>query len=509
MFALSDQALDLGALHRASRHIGAGGYASFEGWVRDHNEGRQVRSLEYEAYPGLALKEGRLILDEARERFGVIRAACVHRTGHLGLEDIAVWVGVSAAHRGEAFAACRYIIDEVKHRVPIWKKEHYVDGDSGWVNCERCATHGHEHHEIHAAGCDAGGAILPADYYARQLNLADVGLGGQKRLGDARVLVVGAGGLGAAALPALAAAGVGHIGICEADRLEVSNLHRQTIYRADQVTQPKGELAAAYLRALNPLIKVEVHPNRITAANIEAMLAPYDIVLDCTDNFEAKFLLNDGAMAFSRVLVQASIYQYEGQLLIVNPHRKGPCLRCIWPEMPAPDCTGSCAEAGVLGSVPAILGAMQAMEALKIILDLPRQPETVMTFIDLLTLRMRQARVPRDNPRCRCHQPGTSYPLHCDEDLEIPWETVEKARCELVLIDIREERDQKAAPVAWADIALPASKLLYHGLPTVPHKRSVLCCTRGLRSRQLAQALRDGGDTNVYSLKDGLNGLKA
>ena len=126
----------------------AGGYAAFEGWVRNHNEGHAVTRLEYEAFEALANKEGERIVAEAISRFGVLRAACVHRTGSLAIGELAVWVGVSSRHRAEAFAACRYIIDEVKHRVPIWKKEHYANGDSGWVNCERCAQpheHSHEH----------------------------------------------------------------------------------------------------------------------------------------------------------------------------------------------------------------------------------------------------------------------------------------------------------------------------------------------------------------------------
>ncbi|MGA3156323.1 MAG: molybdenum cofactor biosynthesis protein MoaE [Steroidobacteraceae bacterium] len=136
-----------------------GGFVAFEGWVRDHNEGQRVTGLEYEAFAPLARREGERILIEARERFGVQSALCVHRVGALKLGDLAVYVAVSAAHRDEAFRACRYIIDEVKHRVPIWKKEHYVNGDSGWVNCERCtvvapetptlalptASHRHEH----------------------------------------------------------------------------------------------------------------------------------------------------------------------------------------------------------------------------------------------------------------------------------------------------------------------------------------------------------------------------
>ena len=134
---------------------GAGGYASFEGWVRDHNEGLEVVGLEYEAFQELAVKEGERIVAEALLRFPVKHALCLHRVGALGLSDMAVWVGVSSVHRGEAFDACRFIIDEVKHRVPIWKKEHYRSGDSGWVNCERCAAapeHGHDRgrdHEHH------------------------------------------------------------------------------------------------------------------------------------------------------------------------------------------------------------------------------------------------------------------------------------------------------------------------------------------------------------------------
>jgi len=116
-----------------------GGYAAFEGWVRDSNEGQRVRGLEYEAFEELAVREGGRIVAEALARFGAARAACVHRVGELAVGELAVWVGVSAPHRDEAFRACRYIIDEVKHRLPIWKKEHYLNGDSGWVNCERCA----------------------------------------------------------------------------------------------------------------------------------------------------------------------------------------------------------------------------------------------------------------------------------------------------------------------------------------------------------------------------------
>lgn len=126
---------------------GAGAYVSFEGWIRNVNDGREVLRLEYEACEPVAIDEGQRVVEEALSRFSLLKARCVHRVGLLEIGECAVWVGVSSAHRDEAFEACRFIIDEVKVRLPIWKKEHYVDGNSGWVNCERCATHGHSHEQ--------------------------------------------------------------------------------------------------------------------------------------------------------------------------------------------------------------------------------------------------------------------------------------------------------------------------------------------------------------------------
>jgi molybdopterin synthase catalytic subunit len=140
VFRFIHTAIEPQTLHQALADPACGGYAAFEGWVRDTSDGERVRRLEYEAFEALAAREGERILAEAIERFGVAHAACVHRLGNLAVGELAVWVGVSAAHRAEAFEACRYIIDEVKHRLPIWKKEHYESGDSGWVNCERCAA---------------------------------------------------------------------------------------------------------------------------------------------------------------------------------------------------------------------------------------------------------------------------------------------------------------------------------------------------------------------------------
>ena len=142
MIEVSDKSIDTDALRRSLFNPGAGGFCVFEGWVRNENEGHEVERLEYEAYDPLVLVEGQKVIDEARERFGFLDARCVHRVGLLEIGDCAVWIGVASAHRDEAFRACRYIIDQIKVRLPIWKKEHYVNGDSGWVACERCASHG-------------------------------------------------------------------------------------------------------------------------------------------------------------------------------------------------------------------------------------------------------------------------------------------------------------------------------------------------------------------------------
>lgn len=144
-FRIETEAFDCEALRQSMADAGAGACVTFEGWVRNENEGMAVARLEYESYAAMADKEGAKIIKEARDKFPIIHAACVHRVGLLEIGEIAVWVGVSGGHRGEAFDACRYIIDQIKHRVPIWKKEHYVEGESGWVRCEACAAAGHDH----------------------------------------------------------------------------------------------------------------------------------------------------------------------------------------------------------------------------------------------------------------------------------------------------------------------------------------------------------------------------
>lgn len=205
------------------------------------------------------------------------------------------------------------------------------------------------------------------DRYARHIILREIGGPGQNRLKAARVLVVGAGGLGSPGLLYLAAAGVGTLGIVDDDTVALSNLQRQVLHVTERVGRLKVESAAASLGAINPHVTVEAHAVRLDAGNAAALVAAYDMVLDGSDNFATRHAVNAACVAARRPLVGAAIGQWEGQLSIWAPHLGGPCLACAFPEVPAAGLAPSCAEAGVVGALPGVLGAMQALEAIKLI----------------------------------------------------------------------------------------------------------------------------------------------
>jgi sulfur-carrier protein adenylyltransferase/sulfurtransferase len=528
-FAFSDRPLDSAAERARIEDPACGGYASFEGWVRDFNDGRPVERLEYEAYAELAVKEGERIVAEAVDRFGVRHARCVHRVGELRLGELAVWVGVSATHRGEAFAACRYIIDEVKHRVPIWKKEHYVDGDSGWVNCERCAAAGvaadavaaHEHlgdgghAHVHQGGHgEAAGPELPQPHpaglprpdYSRQMVLPEVGSDGQARIRRARVLVVGAGGLGVPVLGYLAGAGVGTLGILDGDILEPSNLHRQTLYALDDVGRPKALLAAERLRALNPEVDVRAYAERADRERLPALAAGYDVLVDCSDNFTTRFVVNDVAVGLGKAAVLASVYQYEGQLQVLKPG--GACLRCVWPEATRDGLVGNCAEAGVLGPVPGVLGSLQALEVLKLVLGLPSNAEGAVVLVDLGTLETRRIRAPRAAccaGRDCVRLAAAAGAIEAESGIELDVATLDEAAAnDYVVVDLRDPNEVALEPAPGPHLHIPLDRLLDDPAQLDVARRYLLLCARGQRSRAAALALRQAGLRSVWSLRGGL-----
>jgi adenylyltransferase/sulfurtransferase len=518
MFKLSPTPLEQTNLREGFKASSAGAFASFEGWVRNHQDGKSVVTLEYETHPPLCESEAQKIFDEARSKFSVIDVRCFHRVGKLQIGEMAVWVGVLAEHRNAAFKACRYIIDELKTRLPIWKKEYYSEGSSEWIGAEAGAGG-----ELLGPSARRGSSqdLTPhasqfseASYYSRQINLPELGQEGQQRLKNAKILVVGAGGLGCAALTSLAGAGVGTIGICEFDLLEESNLHRQFLYAHQDIGQPKASLAARRLQELNPYIHIIIHPQKLDAMNAAEIMKPYTIVLDCTDNFPAKFLLNDACFLLKKILVQASIYQNEGQCRIYRPGPAG-CLRCLWPSIPEEECIGNCAQAGVLGVVPSVFGHLQAWEVLKIIVRMEGQlhQQTVLGNLQTHHWETIEQVADPDCPLC-----GSSPSIivlekenyNPSSPLTVSFADIAKGRLKkYILIDVREASERKNDPILGIETrSLPVSRFSIDDIPYSHNETYVLICAKGIRSYALTQQLYDEGLTNFRSLKGGWEEIK-
>lgn len=492
-FFISAEPIDCTSLSKTLKNESSGAFASFEGWVRNKNEGLPVTALEYEVFHDLAITEGQKVLEEAISRFELTDAMAVHREGRLALGDCAIWIGVTSPHRHEALSACRYIIDEVKHRLPVWKKEHYAGRDPQWVNCQH-----HPHHTLPEA-------ISPEEFYARQMQLPTVGAAGQEKLSSAKILIVGAGGLGSSAALALAGAGIGTIGIVDHDILSASNLHRQILYSAADIGKPKAGLAAARLKALNPLINVNAHQAKCTAENAEQLFSQYDLVLDCTDNFTAKYLLNDAAILFAKPVIQASLYQFEGQLLTIDGHSDAGCLRCLFPQAPEPDLIGDCASAGVLGTVPMMFGTLQANEAIKYVLGIKTSHDLV-TF-DLISLHTQNFKRSR---RAGCALCGTRPTVvSLEPDLELTPsknDTEENLRARFAFVDVRELWETQVDPIGDAH-HLPTSRFNPNDLEVSKEKPLLVICAHGIRSLDAARYLRVAGWKNAYSLRGGMETL--
>ncbi|MEW6308682.1 MAG: HesA/MoeB/ThiF family protein [Bacillota bacterium] len=236
--------------------------------------------------------------------------------------------------------------------------------------------------------------------YSRQMLLPGVGGAGQAKLRDAKVLIVGAGGLGSPAALYLAAAGVGRIGLADSDRVDLSNLQRQILHRSADLGRPKAESGRETLLALNPGIEVTAHVGRLTPANALDIIGQYDVVIDGVDNFGSRYLLNDCCRLAGIPLVEGSVLRFDGMLFTILP-ATGPCYRCVFPEPPPPGVVPTCREAGVLGPVPGVIGCLQALETLKLILGIGRVLSGRILFYDGLNADFREAPARRASA-CLC-----------------------------------------------------------------------------------------------------------
>ena len=254
-----------------------------------------------------------------------------------------------------------------------------------------------------------------AKRYSRHVLVPEVGERGQFKLLDSRVLLIGAGGLGSPAAYYLAAAGVGTIGIIDADVVEESNLQRQIIHNTKRVGQYKAESARETIEALNPDVKVITYIERLDESNVARIIADYDVIIDGTDNFPTRYLLNDAAIIANKPVVHGSVFRFEGQLTIFKPH-EGPCYRCLYPEPPPPALAPSCAEAGVLGVLPGIIGLLQATETIKLLLGIGEPLVGRMMTYDALAGEFNELRLYRDPecPACGDHAHPENLPTYAD-----------------------------------------------------------------------------------------------
>ena len=449
MFSISSESINRDHLHELLSNKAAGAIVVFEGWVRNHNEGKQVTSLEYQVYRELALKEGERILSEAKEKFNLHHILSVHREGHLKLGEVAIWVGATASHRDDAFKASRYVIDEIKHRLPVWKKEHYVGEEAQWVFCR------HHHHHVHFA---------EAEYYQKQASLVN-----QQKIKEAKVLVIGAGGLGCPVLVNLATAGVGYIRLVDPDKISISNIHRQFLYSPNLVGEKKVIVAKSRLKELNPFIEVDAVSQYFQEGHLQGI----DLVLDCTDNMQTKYHIHDLCFKNKIPLISAGIYKSEGALRTFIPG-KG-CLRCHVNKTPDDSLLGNCNDFGVLGVTTSVLGSMQASEAIEFIQHGRNASFESTLHFDLKTLS--QFKI-KNTAKADC--------LVCQGEVEIELNDLEVDEIgNETFVDIRQMSDEEIAALDFTRGPV------------------VLSCHKGNRSKKVAQTLRDSGHRHVYSLKGG------
>ena len=362
--------------------------------------------------------------------------------------------------------------------------------------------------------------------YARHFSLTQVGLKGQETLKNSSILCIGAGGLGSPSTLYLAAAGVGRIGIVDSDIVEISNLQRQILHGQSTLGQSKLDSATSRLHDINPHVKVEKHACNFTAENAIEIASNYDIIIDGTDNFPTRYLSNDVAYFLKKPNIYASIFRFEGQLSVFAPHLGGPCYRCMLPQPPDPGTVPSCAEAGVLGVLPGIIGSLQAMEAIKLLLGAGEPPLGRLIHYDALQTKFREFNLRRDPecPLCGDH-PTITELIDYDEFCGIPKPnqspdpsapsainavTLQQklaAGFDGILLDVREPWEHEISQIEGFQL-IPMRQfpsILPELIQSGKDREILLLCKSGVRSAHAQQFLITEGFTNTHNIDDGID----
>ena len=376
-----------------------------------------------------------------------------------------------------------------------------------------------------APGSDSGLTPREAARYARHLVLPEVGRAGQERLKAARVLLVGAGGLGSPAALYLAAAGVGTLGIVDPDAVDVTNLQRQILHGTAGLGALKVDSARARLHDVNPHVTVETGAVRLTSANALEIVAAYDVVVDGSDNFPTRYLVNDACVLTGRPNIYGSVYRWEGQLTVFATEG-GPCYRCLFREPPPPGLIPNCAEAGVFGALPGVIGAAQAMETIKLVLGVGETLVGRLQIFDALSYRWRELEIRRDPGCAVCGDSPTQtglidYEVFCGVEPEPEEEGVTVGRVEPdeldavlggeprpFLLDVREVMEWQNMNLAHLGAVLVPMREVPGRMDEIPRDRPVVVyCHTGVRSLEVAKLLAAEGYEDVRNLEGGIAGV--
>lgn len=353
--------------------------------------------------------------------------------------------------------------------------------------------------------------------YNRHIILSDIGKEGQEKLKKARVLVVGAGGLGCPVLSYLTAAGIGTIAIADFDRIDESNLQRQVLYTSEDVGKYKAVTAAEKLSRQNPFVTFDVFTERLTSDNILGIFADYDIIVDGSDNFPTRYLVNDACVQLDKVLVFGSIFRFEGQVSVFNyaqDGQRGPTYRCLFPEPPAPGEVPNCSQIGVLGVLPGVIGSLQANEVLKIVLGLGEVLSGKVLIADLLSMSFHTIQFKANEENF--HIKGfVDYEQFCAGDAQkdgVPGSGVLSAgqlremlenKEDIELLDVREDFEREICHIGGIHIPMRMIAQHVHQLPK--EKKLVVYCHYGMRSASVIQFLASQGFTRLYNLEGGID----
>ena len=357
--------------------------------------------------------------------------------------------------------------------------------------------------------------------YSRHLILPEVGMAGQKKLKATSVLCIGTGGLGSPITMYLAAAGIGKIGIVDFDVVDFSNLQRQIAHGTADVGRPKVDSGKETINSINPEVEVVVHETRLSADNVMGIMAPYDIVVDGTDNFPTRYLTNDACVLLKKPNVYGSIFRFEGQASVFAPELGGPCYRCLYPEPPPPGMVPSCAEGGVLGVLPGIVGCIQATEILKLALGKGSPLVNRLLLFNALDMKFRELKLRRD-PKCPiCGDNPTiteliDYEQFCgiglepDEPQQHPDEVAVQqmkealAGTDIAVVDVREHDEAEIAKIDGVPL-IPLSELMHRFTELDPNQTIYLHCKMGARSLKAVDFLKQQGFKYCKSVAGGIN----